>query len=145
MCSRFLGIRPGSLSVLEELLKDILNEENVLMTVNTGGAIIEMRLNKDMPFRSSEGWFTIGDDRGPCHMHINRNEVDHIRFVREQKENRTSYSIRLMNAKGERLVAAFFTKMSDAGGNPVPERVERYEQIFRKYGAREVIPLHQSA
>lgn len=127
--------------MLEDLLKDILEEENVLMTVNTGGAVIEMRLNKGMPFRVRENWITIGDDKGPCHMHINKSEVREVRFVKEDKQTRISYSIRLLNAKGERLVAAFFTKMYDENGNTIRERIERYESIFKKYGSREVIPV----
>jgi len=129
--------------VLEELLKDILNEDNVLMSVNTGGAIIEMRVSKDLPFGVRENWITIGDDQGPCHMHINKNEIKEVRFVKEDKETRVSYSIRLLNAKGERVLAAFFTKMYDESGNPVQERINRYEQIFKKYGSREVIALQK--
>ena len=127
--------------MLEDLLKDILEEENMLMTVNAGGAVIEMRLNKGMPFRVRENWITIGDDSGPCHMHINKSEVREVRFVKEDKQTRISYSIRLLNAKGERLVAAFFTKMYDENGNVIRERIERYESIFKKYGSREVIPV----
>lgn len=129
--------------MLEDLLRDILNEENVLMSVNTGGAIIEMRISKDLPFRVSENWITIGDDQRPCHMHVNKNEIKEVRFVKEDKETRVSYSIRLLNAKGERMLAAFFTKMYDDGGNPVQERINRYEQIFKKYGSREVIALQK--
>ena len=127
--------------MLEDLLRDIVKEENVLMSVNTGGAIIEMRTNKDLPFRVNENWITIGDDQGPCHMHINKNEVNEVRFVKEDRQTRTSYSIRLLNAKGERVLAAFFTKMQDDNGRPIREKVERYEQIFKKYGSKEVILL----
>jgi len=129
--------------MLEDLLRDIIKEENVLMSVNTGAAIIEMRTSKDLPFRVRENWITIGDDQGPCHMHINKNKVNEIRFVKEDKQTRTSYSIRLLNAKGERLIAAFFTKMQDDNGRPIKERVERYERIFRKYGSREIIELQK--
>lgn len=127
--------------MLEDLLRDIIKEENVLVSVNTGGAIIEMRSSKDLPFRVNENWMTIGDDEGPCHMHVNKNEINEIRFVKEDKQTRISYSIRLLNANGERVLAAFFTKMQDESGRPIRERVERYEQIFKKYGSREVISL----
>lgn len=128
--------------MLEDLLRDILNEENLLMSVNTGGAIIEMRISKELPFKVSENWITIGDDQGPCHMHINRKEVNEVRFVKEDKQTRISYSIRLLNAKGERVLAAFFTKMYDDNGKPIKEKVDRYEQLFKKYGSRETIQLH---
>lgn len=129
--------------MLEDLLRDIVKEENVLMSVNTGGAIIEMRVNKDLPFRVNENWITIGDDQGPCHMHINKKEVNEVRFVKEDKQTGISYSIRLLNAKGERVLAVFFTKMHDDNGNPIKERIDRYEQIFKKYGSREVIVLQK--
>ncbi len=127
--------------MLVDLLRDIVKEENVIVSVNTGGAIIEMRVNKDLPFRVRENWITIGDDQGQCHMHINRSEINEAKFVKEEKQNRTSYSIRLLNAKGDRVLAVFFTKMQDGDGNPIRERVERYEQIFKKYGSRETIQL----
>jgi len=129
--------------MLEDLLRDIVKEENVLISLNTGGAIIEMRVSKELPFRVSENWITIGDDHGPCHMHINKNEIKEVKFVKEDKETRVSYSIRLLNAKGERILAAFFTKMYDDSGNPVQERINRYEQIFKKYGSREAIALQK--
>ena len=127
--------------MLEDLLRDIVMEENILMSVNTGGAVIEMRISKDLPFRVRENWITIGDDQGPCHMHINKNEVKEVRFVKENKQTRISYSIRLLNAKGERVLAAFFTRMQDEDGKPIQERLDRYEQIFKKYGSRETIEL----
>ena len=71
-------------NMLEDLLNDILKEENVLVSINVGGAIIEMRVNKDLQYRTRENWITIGDNDGPCHMHINKNEVKEIRFVREK-------------------------------------------------------------
>jgi len=127
--------------MLEDLIRDILNEENMLLSVSTGGAVIEMRINNDLPFKVRENWMTIGDNNGPCHMHINKKEVKEVRFIKEEKQNRISYSIRLMNTRGDRLIAAFFTKMYDDNGSPVKERIERYESIFKKYGSKEVIPL----
>lgn len=127
--------------MLEALLKDILLEDNILMSVNAGAAIIEMRVNKELPFRVSEEWITIGDNNGPCHMHVKKSDVREARFVKEQKENRTSYSVRFLNARGERVFAAFFTKMQDENGNPARERIERYEQLFRKYGSKDAISL----
>ncbi len=127
--------------MLIDLLRDIVKEENVLMSVNTGGAIIEMRVSKDLPFRVRENWITIADDQGQCHMHINMKEINEAKFVKDEKRDRTSYSIRFLNAKGERALAAFFTKMQDDNGNAIKERVERYERIFKKYGARETIRL----
>ncbi len=128
--------------MLEDLLRDIIKVENVLVSINTGGAVIEMRVSKDLPFRVRENWITIGDAQGPCHMHINKNEIGEVMFVKEDKQTRTSYSIRLMNSRGERVLAAFFTKMQDDDGGPVREKVDRYEQIFRKYGSRKIIQLH---
>jgi putative heme iron utilization protein len=128
--------------MLEDLLKEILREENVILSVNAGGAIIEMRVNNNLPFRVSQDWITIGDNDAPCHMHINKSDVKEVRFVKEEKRNRTSYSIRLLNAKGERLVGAFFTMMYDDNGHLIKERVDRYDTIFRRYGSRESIPLN---
>ncbi|MEM2760484.1 MAG: hypothetical protein QXU32_11835 [Nitrososphaerales archaeon] len=127
--------------MLAELLRDILNEDNVLISVSTGGAVIEMRDNKNLLCKVSDKWITIGDNDGPSHMHINKSEVKKVMFVKEVKENGTSYSIRLTNVRDEILVAAFFTKMYDENAKPVKERIERYENIFRKYGSREMIPL----
>jgi len=127
--------------MLIDLLRDIVNEENVLVSVNIGGAIIEMRVSKDLPFRVNENWITIGDDQGQCHMHINKNEICEARFVTEERQNKISYTLSLHDALPICVLAAFFTKMQDDDGNPIRERVERYEQIFKKYGSRETIRL----
>ena len=56
--------------VLKDLLSDIISVENVLLIVKSNGATSEIRSNS-LSIKQNEKWITIGDNDGPCHMHVN--------------------------------------------------------------------------
>ena len=102
--------------MLNELLSDILKMNDILFIVRTGGAITEMRSNS-LKLRQKDNWITIGDNDGPCHMHLDSSTVSKAQFVKEQKEDRTSYSIRFFDKDGQKLMSAVFSKFQmDAFG-----------------------------
>ena len=81
-----------------QLISDILSQQDILLSVNSGGgSIAEARVDKGLPFRIREKWATIGDDDRPWHIHLNMDEVVQARFVKEEarSDGRQSYSIRL--------------------------------------------------
>jgi len=125
-------------NLLKDLLSDIVTIDNILLIVRTGGAICEMRSNS-LTLRQKDNWITIGDSDGPCHMHVDANAVTRAQFVKEKKENRTSYSIRFFDKDGEKIVSAVFSKMYDNSMNINLDRVKRYDDLFQKYGSRETI------
>ena len=123
--------------MLKDLLSDIVQINDILLIVRTAGAITEMRSNS-LNLRQKDNWITLGDNDGPCHMHIDANTVSKAQFVKEQKENKTSYSIRFFDNKGEKLMSAVFSKMYD-GINIKPDRAKLYDDLFCKYGSKETI------
>ena len=124
--------------MLKDLLSDLVQIDNILFIVRTGGAITEMRSNS-LNLREKDNWITIGDNDGPCHMHVDTNTVAKAQFVKEQKENRTSYSIRFFGNQGEKLMSAVFSKMYDDNMNIKPDRIKLYDDLFQKYGSKETI------
>ena len=124
--------------MLKDLLSDLIQIDNVLLIVRTGGAITEMRSNS-LNLRQKDNWITIGENDGPCHMHVDANIVAKAQFVKEQKENKTSYSIRFFDKQGEKLMSAVFSKMYDDKMNIKQDRIKMYDELFQKYGSIETI------
>jgi hypothetical protein len=92
-----------------ELFTEILAQENILLSVNSGSGICEARIEKGLPFRIREKWATIGDENKPWHIHLNMEEVKEARFVREARsDGRQSYSIRFFDSKGNLSMRANF-------------------------------------
>ena len=121
--------------LLFELLSDIVNVDDVLLITKNSGATCEIRSNS-LPIRQKEKWITIGDNDGPAHMHINSEMIKSAEFVKEQRPDRISFSIRFFDINNERLVAAFFTKMYDESKNLVIEREKLYNSLNQKYSSK---------
>jgi putative heme iron utilization protein len=129
-----------------QLISDILSQQDILLSVNSGsgsGSIAEARVEKGLPFKIREKWATIGDENRPWHIHLNMDEVVQARFVKEEarSDGRQSYSIRLFDLKGNLLMRANFTKMYDSSGNLINEKVAKFDQIYNKYGSKELLSL----
>lgn len=125
-------------TLLKDLLSDIVKIDNVLLIVRTGGAISEMRSNL-LTLRQKDNWITIGNNDGPCHMHIDANTITNAQFVKEQKENRISHSVRFFDKDGEKMLSAVFSKMYDDDMSIKPDRSKLYDDLFQKYGSKETI------
>ena len=93
-----------------ELLSDLVKIDEILFIVRNSGAVSEVR-NNSLSIKQKEKWITIGDNDGPAHMHINSELIKSAEFVKEIKPERTSFSVRFFNKNGDRVLAAFFTKM----------------------------------
>ena len=59
---------------LKDLLSDIIAVDDVLLIVKSNGATSEMRSNS-LSIKQRDQWITIGDNDGPCHMHVNNNMI----------------------------------------------------------------------
>ena len=122
--------------MLKEILSDILEVYDVLFVIKGGGAVSEIRSNS-LSIRQKDQWITIGENDGPCHMHINSDTIKKAQFVTEEKPERTSFSVRFFDDKGERVLGAFFTKMYDENKNLKLDRKKLYDDLFSKYGTIE--------
>jgi hypothetical protein len=112
--SKFLQDR-----MLKDLLADIVSVDDILLVVKSNGATSEMRSNS-LSIRQKDQWITIGDNDGPCHMHVNQDMIKNAEFVMEEKPERTSFSVR------------FF----DDNKNLKLERKKLYDDLLEKYGRK---------
>jgi hypothetical protein len=122
------------------LIADILKTDDVLLSINSGGGICEARVEKGTPFRINDKWATIGEDKGPWHIHLNVEKVKEAKFVQEPRaDGKNGYSIRFFDSEGNLSMRANFTKMYDSNGNAIKEKAERYNEIFRKHGNKDAL------
>ena len=128
--------------MLKDLLSDIIKIDDILVIVRNDGAIIEMRSNS-LNIRQKEKWISIGDNDGPCHMHIDSSLITEARFVQEKRTDRTSYSIRFFDKDGEKRFSTVFAKMYDEKLNLNPQRKKLYDDLFEKYGSQQTIKFVQ--
>ncbi len=94
-----------------------------------------------MKFRIRGEWATIGDEISPWHIHININEIDHARFVREfnNSHNRESFSIRFFDSSENLIFRANFSKLYDLNGILIQEKASKFQNLYEKYGKKEVL------
>ncbi len=121
--------------LLLELLSDIVKVDDVLLIIRNDGAVSEVRSNS-LSIRQKEKWITIGDNDGPAHMHIDSELIKSAEFVQEEKPDRTSFSVKFFNKNGERILAAFFTKMYDESKSLISERKKVYDELNHKYSSK---------
>lgn len=121
--------------MLFELLSDLVKIDEILFIVRNSSAVSEVR-NNSLSIKQKEKWITIGDNDGPAHMHIDSELIKSAEFVKEIKPERTSFSVRFFNATGDRVLAAFFTKMYDENKILISERTKIYDQLNQKYSSK---------
>ena len=126
--------------VLKDLLSDIISVKDVLLIVKSNGATSEIRSNS-LSIKQNEKWITIGDNDGPCHMHVNNELIKRAEFVEEERVERTSFSVRFFDENDQRVLACFFTKMYDENKNLTSERRKLYDDLREKYGQKIDIEL----
>ncbi len=128
--------------MLMEILADLLKIDDILFVIKGGGAVSEIRSNS-LGIRQKDQWITIGENDGPCHMHINSTAIKNAKFITEEKPERTSFSVRFFDDKDERVLGAFFTKMYDENKNLKLERKKLYDDLYSKYGSK-IIEFNQT-
>ena len=131
-----------NLNTTEGLFAEILAQDNILLSVNSGNGICEARVEEGLTFRIREKWATIGDESGPWHIHLNMQEVKQAKFVKEDRsDGRQGYSIRFFDSKGNLAMRANFIGMYDSDGNLIKEKIDRYDEIHRKFGGKDSLLL----
>ena len=126
----------------EDLIKDILSLDNIMLSVRSQGAVAELRIDRNTPFRIKDQYATIGDEKGQWHAHINIYETKVAKFVSEQKENgRKSYSLRFFNSDDGLIFRVNFLKMYDLENAIVQESLSQYKKFYTKYGQRDTLLL----
>ena len=123
--------------MLMQILSDLLQINDILFVVKGNGVVSEIRSNS-LGIRQKEKWITIGENDGPCHMHIDTDMIKSAEFVTEQKPERISFSVRFYDGSGERSLGAFFTKMYDENKNLIMDRKKLYDKLLSKYGKEKI-------
>lgn len=118
---------------LLEILSDLVKIRDILFVVKSSAATSEIRSNS-LSIHQREKWITIGENDGPCHMHINSELIKRAEFITKKLPERTSYSIQFFDIKNERTLAGFFTKIYDKDRNLDQIRMGLYEELLQKYG-----------
>jgi len=121
--------------MLFELLSDIVANDDVLLIVKNNGVTSETRSNS-LGIRQKEKWITIGDNDGPAHMHVDSEIIISAEFIQEVKPERTSFSVQFFDKYGERVLAAFFTKMYDDSKKLIPSRKKAYDTLNQKFSSK---------
>jgi putative heme iron utilization protein len=131
-----------NISSAVDLFAEILSQENILLSVNSGNGICEARVEKGLPFRIREKWATIGDESRPWHIHLNMEELKEARFVKEARsDGRQSYSIRFFDSNGNLAMRANFIGLYSSDGNLIKNKTDRYDEIHRKFGSKDSLLL----
>lgn len=117
------------------MLSDLVKIDDVLLIIKNNGATSEIRSNS-LGVRQKEKWITIGDNAGPAHLHVNSELIKRAEFVQEEKPGKISFSVRFFDEGGERILAAFFTKMYDDSAQLVAERKKLYDQLNQKFTSK---------
>jgi hypothetical protein len=131
-----------SYTMAERLINDILSQEDIIISVNSGSGICEVRIEDKLPFRIRNQWATIGYEDRSWHIHLNLDQVVMAKFVKETRTNGlSSFSIRFFDSEEKLAMRANFTKMYDERGNLIQSKVAKYEDIFKKYGNKDKISL----
>ena len=121
--------------MLLELLSDLIKINDILLIIKNNGATSEIRSNS-LSIRQKDKWITIGDNDGPAHMHLNSELIKFAEFIQEQKSEKISFSVRFFDESGDRILAAFFTKMYDDSKQLVVERKKLYNQLNQKFTSK---------
>ena len=126
--------------LIKELVYDILSLDDIMFSVNSGNGICEVRTERGLPVRTKDKWMTIGNEDKSWHIHLNLENVITAKFVKETRQNGLNgYSVRFFDSNGNIAMRANFVKMYDHNGNLLPAKTRRYNELFTKYGKREVI------
>ncbi|AJM93162.1 MULTISPECIES: ChuX/HutX family heme-like substrate-binding protein [Nitrosopumilus] len=120
--------------MLLELLSDIVKIQDILFIVKSNSATSEVR--SPLSIRQKEKWITMGENDGPAHIHVDSELISSAEFIQEEKPERTSFSVRFFDKDGQRVLAAFFTKMYDDSKTLIPQRKKIYDDLIQKFSSK---------
>ena len=126
--------------LITELVSDILDIDDIMLSVNSGSGICEVRIERGLPVRIKDKWMTIGNEDKSWHIHLNLEGVKTAKFVSEIRESgMNGYSVRFFDSNGKVAMRANFVSMYDDNGNLLSTKFARYDNLFTKYGKKQSI------
>ena len=76
-----------SYHLINELVSDIVDIDNMMLSVNSGSGICEVRIERGLPIRIKNEWMTIGNEDKSWHIHLNLDNIKTAKFVTEIRES----------------------------------------------------------
>ncbi|MDW0119586.1 MAG: hypothetical protein QOK88_00610 [Nitrososphaeraceae archaeon] len=132
-----------SRDLINKLVSDLLDIDDIMLSVNSGSGICEVRPERGLPVRIKDKWMTIGNENKSWHIHLNLDNVKTAKFVTEIRESgMNGYSVRFLDSNGNIAMRANFVKMYDENGNLRSTNLSRYDELFTKYGKKQVISFN---
>ncbi len=129
--------------LINELVSDILDIDDIMLSVNSGNGICEVRTERGLPVRIKDKWMTIGNEDKSWHIHLNLDNVKTAKFVTEVRQSgMNGYSIRFFDSNSNVAMRANFVKMYDDNGNLRSPKFDRYDELFTKYGRKEIVSFN---
>lgn len=126
--------------LINELVSDILNIDDIMLSINSGSGICEVRIERGLPVRIKDKWMTIGNEDKSWHIHLNLDNVKTAKFVTEIRESgMNGYSVRFFDSNGNVAMRANFVNMYGDNGNLLSAKFDRYDNLFTKYGKKQII------
>ncbi len=126
--------------LIYELVSDLIDIDDIMLSVNSGSGICEVRPERGLPVRIKDKWMTIGKEEKSWHIHLNLDNVKTAKFVTEIRDRgMNGYSVRFFDSKGNIVMRANFVKMYDDNGNLRSANLNIYDELFTKYGKKQVI------
>jgi putative heme iron utilization protein len=126
--------------LVNELVSDLLDIDDIMLSVNSGSGICEVRPERGLPVRIKDKWMTIGNEEKSWHIHLNLDNVKTAKFVTEIRDSgMNGYSVRFFDSNGNIAMRANFVKMYDDNGNLRSANLSMYDELFTKYGKKQVI------
>lgn len=129
-----------SQDLIYALVSDLIDIDDIILSVNSGNGICEVRPERGLPVRIKDKWMTIGKEEKSWHIHLNLDNVKTAKFVTEIRDSgMNGYSVRFFDSKGNIVMRANFVKMYDDNGNLRSANLNIYDELFTKYGKKQVI------
>ncbi|HEU4469068.1 MAG TPA: ChuX/HutX family heme-like substrate-binding protein [Nitrososphaeraceae archaeon] len=126
--------------LIYQLVSDLIDIDDIMLSVNSGSGICEVRPERGLPVRIKDKWMTIGKEEKSWHIHLNLDNVKTAKFVTEIRDSgMNGYSVRFFDSKGNIVMRANFVKMYDDNGNLRSANLNIYDELFTKYGKNQVI------
>ena len=124
----------GRLERVEALIRGVLGEPGVVLTVGGAAGIAELM---GVPaIRRDGGWLAL--EAESWHLHLNLAAIVEARFETgpsAESAGGTDYSIAFVGADGEAVFRAYFTEMENADGTPREERIARFWALRDAHGS----------
>ena len=135
-------------TILEQLIGELVSIDQMLVVMDSGGAVAEMHARRMKEPEFKDGWAMV--ESQDWHIHLDMNTVDGVQFVEAEDHGHDIpklYYVRLSDSKGNTLVRFYFPNpWLDETEKPTefqPERLRLFESFRDRYVGKEGIVFVQ--